>query len=379
MAVLGSQARLLWGNIGRSVLRSGRQPALWWDHQAKRYLLAEDILKLHDFQKKKLATAYQIYGKKDLYFEVLEEKLQKNGLILRDELKTLLHLCQTPADVEFAKKVIYRYHEENKNVMFGEFRFGPLFLRLCYELDLEDTAFDLLKDQSLRGFFSDCTSYNILMDMLFAKGQYERAVEVLLQMRNQNVKFSKDTYILAFAICYKLNTSISCNICTTLLEEVEMRGHPLPRQAFCFAVAFALKRNEFAKAKSVYSQIMNTDSKLCNNLHLLLSLHCDTVENVLQTLETSAQNTGSRLVKKPEFSQEVMASVHEKLQHNPELLARFNQIYTRLQNSGQISPLTVDEMLCYTPHEQKPQLNVSVQRQVSRRTFRSLQSALLVE
>ncbi|MEE6458647.1 hypothetical protein FKM82_000374 [Ascaphus truei] len=86
----------------------------------------------------------------DLYFEMIEGKLQSHGIILRDELKTLLHLCQTPADVEFAKQVIYRYHEENKNVMFGEFRFGPIFLRLCYELDLADAAFNLIKDQVIQ-------------------------------------------------------------------------------------------------------------------------------------------------------------------------------------------------------------------------------------
>lgn len=30
------------------------------------------------------------------------------------------------------------------------------------------------------------------------------ALEVLIEMKNQDVKFNKDTYVLAFAICYKL-------------------------------------------------------------------------------------------------------------------------------------------------------------------------------
>lgn len=29
----------------------------------------------------------------------------------------------------------------------GEYKFGPLFMRLCYELDLEDSAVELIKDQ----------------------------------------------------------------------------------------------------------------------------------------------------------------------------------------------------------------------------------------
>lgn len=44
----------------------------------------------------------------DTYFSTIEEKLTKNRLILRDELKTLLHLCETKREVEVAKKVIYR-------------------------------------------------------------------------------------------------------------------------------------------------------------------------------------------------------------------------------------------------------------------------------
>ncbi|XP_053557412.1 pentatricopeptide repeat-containing protein 2, mitochondrial isoform X2 [Bombina bombina] len=318
MAVLGSWAYStgLW-TVGRSVFRTVSRPSLCsaCRYQAKRYLLTEDILKLHDFQTKKLTTLYQIHGKKDLYFRGLEEKLQKNGIILKDELKTLLHLCQTPADVEFAKQVIYRYHEDNKNVIYGDFRFGPVFLRLCYELDLEDTAFAILKDQSLGGFFSDCTSYNILMDMLFTKGQYERASEVLVQMRNNKVKFSKETYILAFAICYKLNNLESCEICTTLLEEIEMNGGPIPRQAFSFAIAFALKR---------------------------------------------------------------IALIGKKVQ-NTELHARFNLIYTKLQNSQQITTLTLDELLCFTPHEHKHSLNSMNRKKINHRTFRSLQSSLLLE
>lgn len=29
----------------------------------------------------------------------------------------------------------------------GEYKFGPLFMRLCYELDLEESAVELIKDQ----------------------------------------------------------------------------------------------------------------------------------------------------------------------------------------------------------------------------------------
>jgi len=37
------------------------------------------------------------------------------------------------------------------------------------------------------------------------------ALEVLIQMKNQDLKFNKDTYVLAFAICYKLVRLSSLN------------------------------------------------------------------------------------------------------------------------------------------------------------------------
>lgn len=42
---------------------------------------------------------------------------------------------------------ITRYHAENKNITLGEYKFGPLFVRLCYELDLDESAVEFLKDQ----------------------------------------------------------------------------------------------------------------------------------------------------------------------------------------------------------------------------------------
>ncbi|MEE6524419.1 hypothetical protein FKM82_023884 [Ascaphus truei] len=74
-----------------------------------------------------------------------------------------------------------------------------------------------------------------------------------------------------------------------------------------------------------------------------------------------------------------LAFVREKLKHDSGLHTRFHSVYTRLQNSGQISADTLDDMLCYTPHARTHNLHLLSQRKVSRRTFRPLQSALLME
>nr|XP_056704554.1 pentatricopeptide repeat-containing protein 2, mitochondrial [Euleptes europaea] len=380
-AVVEGSNRILREAIKRSLLR--RQLALasscWKCPQgAKRYLLTEDILRLHEFQQQKLAIGYRLYGEKDTYFNTIEEKLTKNRLILKDELKMLLHLCQTKSDVEVAKKVIYRYHAENKNVAFGEFKFGPVFMRLCYELDHEAPAVELIKDLALRGFFSDSTSFNILMDLLFVKGHYECALDVLLEMKRQRVKFNKETYLLASAICYKLNSSESCKICTTLLEDLQLKGDPMPRRVYYFAVAFALKQNDVTKAHSFFSHIMSTGSRICSNLKVLLQAKSRDLEGLVQTLER-ASDSASDFVKRPEFSIEVLTAARDKLEGNPALCVHFEEIFAKLQASGQITSLTLDDLLCQTPPTKRRYTQLLKQRQTSQRTFKPLHSALLAE
>ncbi|XP_042711845.1 pentatricopeptide repeat-containing protein 2, mitochondrial isoform X3 [Chrysemys picta bellii] len=342
-AVAGGSNQILRETIKRSILRSAAAAPGCWScpHGAKRYLLTDNIIQLRGFQEKKILMECRIYCSKDLYFRNIKEKLKKNRMILRDELKALLHLCQTPDDVEIAKNVIYRYHAENRNVTFDEFKFGPLFMRLCYELDLEVPAIELIKDQTLHSFFSDGTSFNILMDMLFKKGRYESALEVLGEMKKQHVKFIKNTYLLAFAIYYKLN--------------------------------------DVVKAQSFYSLIRHSQSRLCSNLNILVLAKSGALKDLMQTLEDALDMGASKLVKRAEFSEQVLVTVREELEENSVFCARLEDICAKLQASGQVTKLTLDDMLCHVSYGKKHHMQILKQAQVSRRTFRPLKAVLLAE
>lgn len=345
---------------------------------AKRHLLSEDVVKLQDFQQKKLAVAHLAAGSEGGFIELFNQKLQRNELILRDELKLLLHLCQSSDDMLIAKDAIYRYHSENRNLMHGDFKFGPLFMRLCYELGLESMAAATLTDESMRGFFNDSTSFNIAVDMLFLKGSYESALEVLKTMRNQNISFNKDTVTLATATCYKLNTAESYGICTALIEEQQAKGNFIPRHAYCFAVALALRRSDLKKAQMLFSQIMNTDSKLCQNFKVVLLVMSGDVPDALSILSAAMSPKSPYFVKKPEFSQEVMDLLRFRSERKP-ILKNVEQIVTQLEQSGQVTQQTLDDMLCHTPTGKRKQEPVIEERRKSRRTLKPLNSALISE
>ncbi|XP_028457810.1 pentatricopeptide repeat-containing protein 2, mitochondrial isoform X3 [Perca flavescens] len=350
---------------------------------SKRHLLSEDVIKLQDFQQRKLAVAHLVSGTKGNYIELFSQKLQRNELILRDELKLLLHLCQSADDMVIARDAIYRYHAENRNLVYGEFKFGPLFVRLCYELGLEDLAAATLTDKNMREFFNDATSFNITLDMLFTKGSYENALEVLRTMRNQGVPFNKDTLTLASGICYKLDTAESYRICTALIEEGQTKGHLIPRHAYCFAVALALRRNDIVKAQSLYSKIMSTDSRLCQNLKVIILARSGALTDAISILSAAMLLKSPSFVKKPEFSQEVTGKPKVDLlrfqsEGGPHMM-KVEQIVTHLERADQVTQQTLDGMLCHTPTGRRKPALIMEERRTSRRTLKSLQSTLLSE
>ncbi|XP_072529992.1 pentatricopeptide repeat-containing protein 2, mitochondrial isoform X3 [Salminus brasiliensis] len=268
---------------------------------AKRHLLSEDVIRLQDFQQKKVALRVPERSKRH-YFNALLQKMENNELILDNELKRLLHLCQTPEDMVIARKVMNRYHEANRNV---EFRFGPLFMRLCYEMGLEDMAFAAITDRTLTGFFSDITSFSIVIDMLFTKGCYEDALKVVGEMKSQGLSFNKDIFTLAFATCYKLNTPKSYRICLNLLEEAQINNQVISNQAYCCAVALALKQNDTERAHGIYSQIIKPDSGVCRNMRVLMLVMAGSIRDAVTVLKMDLLSKRSKFVRKTEFSQEV--------------------------------------------------------------------------
>ncbi|XP_072310680.1 pentatricopeptide repeat-containing protein 2, mitochondrial [Eucyclogobius newberryi] len=346
--------------------------------EAKRHLLTEDVIKLQEFQQKKLSVAHLITREEGNFIVLFNQKLQKSELILQDELKLLLHLCYSADDMVVARDAIYRYHSENPNFAHGEFRFGPLFMRLCYELGLEELAEATIKDKRLKGFFNDSTSFNIAIDMLFTKGAYENALEVLRTMQTSNITFNKDTLILAFGTCYKLNTPESYKICTTLIEDFQSKGHPIPRQAYCFAIALAVRQNNIKKAQTLYSQIMNTEDMLCMNLKLLILVKSGELEELTSTLYAATRPKTPAFIKKPQFTQEVVDVVRLQCEGGP-YMTELKRILSQLEQAGQVVQQTLDDLLCHTPAGKRKQWPImqDFRRATSRRTFKPLNSYLV--
>ncbi|XP_061911089.1 pentatricopeptide repeat-containing protein 2, mitochondrial [Entelurus aequoreus] len=370
---------LLRDNPRRAILSASSQAGCVGSRSgARRYLLSDDIIGLQEFQRKKLEMAHFITTPNGNFLELMARKLRRNDLILKSELKQLLHLCQSAEDMAIARDAIYRYHAENRDQAHRDFRFGPLFLRLCYELGLNKMATDVLTDKEMRGFFIDTTSFNIVVDMLFRKGYLEDALEVLRSMKSQGVAFNYGTQILASGVCYKLNTAESYTICTSLMEEAQAKGLFIPRHAYCFAVALALKQNDIEKAWLWFSQIMATESWLCQNLKVLLLAMSGATEDAITLLSAATQSTSSSFIRRPEFLQEVLDYLHSQTEGG-EQTAKAEQVASQLKRAGQVTRRTLDDMLCETPPARRNMSAIMVESRSSRRTMKPLTSVLLSE
>uniref|UniRef100_A0A4W6BL85 Uncharacterized protein n=1 Tax=Lates calcarifer TaxID=8187 RepID=A0A4W6BL85_LATCA len=188
-------------------------------------------------------------------------------------------------------------------------------------------------------------------------------------MRKEGVPFNNDTQILAVGTCYKLNTAESYRICTALIEERQSKGLSIPRHAYCFAVALALRQNDVKKAQSLYSQILNTDNRLCQSLKVLILVMSGAVTDAISTLSAAVLPDSPVFVKKTEFSQEV-----DSVKKNP-----VEQVVTQLKQGGQVTQQTLDVMLCHTPRGRRKAEPIIEEGRISRRTLRPLRSTLLSE
>lgn len=357
-------------------LHSGRKKSCV---QVKRHLLTEDVIKLHEFQQRKCAVAHLITGKQGNFIERIRMKLQSKNLILEDELKLFLHLCQTPDDMEVARDAIYRYHSDNSKLSYGNFVFGPLFMRLCYELSLEEMAAAAITDKTLKGFFNDTTSFNIALDMLFLKGAYENAVEVLRTMKIYRIPLNKHTHTLACGIFYKLNTPESYKTCTSFLKESQTKGFVFPRHAYCFAMALALRQNDTKMAQHLLSNVANTEGTMCTNLKVLILAKSEMFKEVTSVLVAALHQTPS-FIKKHKFSQEVVDLLRVQCQSGP-YTTEIIQLLSRIEQAGQVIQLTLDDLLCHTPAG-KPQILLimdDAKKTKHRQNLKLLKSVLLCE
>lgn len=130
------------------------------------------------------------------------------NMIFTEDLKNMVHLVEpNSGDVDLVIKMMKRFNEQNKELRFGNFVFGPVVMRMFYYLNEPQLALDSFKSKELDGFFDQLISYQVLMDLLFKNEMYNEILDVFGIIKGkqiQDAKYPKNVVVLTFAACYKL-------------------------------------------------------------------------------------------------------------------------------------------------------------------------------
>lgn len=280
--------------------------------------------------------------------EFVRDDNAKN-LIFTEDLKNMVHLAQKE-DSPLLVEMIKRFCSQSKEVRFGNFIFGPVIMRLFHNLQESETALELFKDESLGGFFDQLMSYQILLDLLFEKGQYQDVLDTFDTIRTrqlQGSRYPKHSIILVFAACYKLNTVESFEYAKKVWHGAVEAGHIPLRRATTFMAYLALNQNMPHVSLEVLGNVKGQNYVSVRAIKCLALAHMNRFDDVVPIIRSILEQANPMHNK-----QTVPKDVIEKLKiafaenQDIDLQKDFEKVVGFLSNHGHIADQTLDEVLC---------------------------------
>jgi len=237
---------------------------------------------------------------------------------------------------------------------------------------------ELFNDKSLEIFFSQRTSWLVLMDMLYEAKRYDDVLKVMdsvslsvraLQDKNKDRKFSSssdsqdsedymyplDCVTLTAASCYHLNTSKSLQYMVDLLKQIKSVKCIVTMRTAVYCAMLALKQD---KADMALEMLAASDLPINRRaplayvntkamIYVKLGRLSDAVQLLRSVLERDEPDHVSR---GDEIFEDVLTSVKSAVQStdDKELKRHIEVIERSLQKDGHIAKQTFDQYLSRT-------------------------------
>lgn len=317
-----------------------------------RNLFAANTLGLDTYVQSRDRTKLQIPNVDKFKAKMIEFVKDENAknLIFTEDLKNMVHISQKE-DVELLSQMIKRFCSQSKEVRFGNFIFGPPLMRFFHHVKDSEGALKLFKDESLGGFFDQVITYQILLDLLFEKGQYQDVLDTfdIIQSRQlQGARYPKHVLILVFGACYKLNTSQSFEYSKKVWQQAVDAGHIPLRRGATFFSALALKQDQPFVALEVLTNLKGQNYvsvRALKSLALARLKRFDDVIPIIRSLldVTNPMNTKQTI---PTDVVEEIQKLFKEHNSNKDLQSEFDKIVSFLQTHGHLGSETLDQVLC---------------------------------
>ncbi|VEN60254.1 unnamed protein product [Callosobruchus maculatus] len=282
--------------------------------------------------------------------KMTEYSNEETNMIFTEDLKNMIHLSSNDEDIQLVIKMIKKFNQQNKQLRFGSYVFGPVVMRMFHHFNKPELAFECFKAPELNGFFDQLMSYQILLDLLFENGKYKEILEAFDIIKGRQIdglKYPRNVVVLVLAACYKMNTKESLDYALKLWNELKDVGHYPMRRATTFCAGLAFNQGEPGIALEILTSARNQNYTTVRNLKVAAMAEVGRVENALPVLK-SILGEDVAAPNKHTFNKDVIERVRSAVAKldNPEVTLEFNRIEEQLQKEGHIIDSNLDEQLC---------------------------------
>ncbi|KAG5897775.1 hypothetical protein JTB14_019993 [Gonioctena quinquepunctata] len=306
-----------------------------------RNLYSKATLGLDGFLSQCQTTRSQMENIADKFKEKMTEYSgDTNHMVFTEDLKNMVHLGDEK-DLDLVVKMIKKFNQQNKELRFGSFVFGPVVMRLFHCYNKPDLALDCFKSSDLTGFFDQLISYQILMDLLYENQQYQGILECVELIKGRQIegsKYPRNIVVLAMAACYKMNTKESLDYALRLWQDLKEIGHFPMRRATTFCAGLALNQGNPGVALEILTSAKNQNYTTVRNLKVACLTEVGRVENAIPILKSVLAEDVPENIRHT-FNKDVLEKVRDAVTKldNPELALEFNRIEQSFQKLGNIA------------------------------------------
>lgn len=350
--------------------------------QTVRSLYSQTTLGLDAFILQRDRTKNQLQTVGPRFREKMKEYTSEgsNNMVFTEDLKNMLHLAENDEDISVVTRMMAKFNQQNKQLRFGNYIFGPVIMRMFYLLNKPEEALQCFKATELDGIFDQLITYQILLDLLYENQKYENMLEVFELIKNKQIdgiKFAKNVIVLTYAALYKLNTKESLENALKLWSELQEIGHLPMRRATTFCAALAINQGQPGIALEILSTIKNANYTTVRNLKARAMSDLRRIDEVIPILKSILYEDSASMGPTQTFNKDVVEHIKHVIEKegNEEMKLDFNRIEKHFVQQNHISDMTLDEQLCseiVTPPKMNKSHNENyVQRQYINRNYQN--------
>ncbi|KAJ8925625.1 hypothetical protein NQ315_009469 [Exocentrus adspersus] len=345
-------SNLLSYNGVNNLIKANSYIAAALNTQNVRNLYSKTTLGIEAFNLQREKTHHQMENIAERFRQKMTEYSSENSkdMVFTEDLKNMIHLSENDEDIELVVRMMKKFNQQNKQLRFGNFIFGPVVMRLFYVFNKADLALECFKSPEMAGFFDQLMSYQILLDLLYENQKYSEVLEVVDLIRSKQIEgtqYPRNIVVLALAACYKINSKESLDYALKLWQDLKNIGHFPMRRATTFCAGIALNQGQPAIALEILASARNQNYTTVRNLRAVALAEIGRVEDALPILKSvlnqDAPNDMVHTVN-PDVLERIR-NIVAKLE-NSELSLEFNRIEQLLHKQGHVSDISLDQQLC---------------------------------